>query len=222
MIEETLLCVSDTLTFQKPHPLIPSVHLCGRFTPSVLILNNVGCGWVSPVLSGKIPSACPLNSLSGHTLSLKHPFVLSSIPSPVNIQIILKSDFSPSAFPKKLDQDGDLPFYPTPTKTHVVWTCHSRNHTKISCTIPLFISLINTFVICLGLVCPVVAVSLNQWVPSCTANFEKKGVFSSLIPAVNNNVLLSDQRYLIRVLAYGHTKHQNWSGNAFSSHSTYV
>lgn len=121
------------------HGCHPSLVMGQWFTPSLLILNNVGCGWVSPFLYSKILSVL-------WTLSQDTPFTwntasrLAQNPPPTTIQIIPKSDLSVKAFPNKLDRGDDfLSHSSPPSKIHLVWTCPAHNHTENSCTIHLFI-----------------------------------------------------------------------------------
>lgn len=127
---------------------------------------------MSPLLSVR-----PLNSLSGDTLYWKHPFVSGSIPAPTSMQMTSKSDFSPSAFPKKLDGGGDFPATPRPSPNP------RRLHSPLA---QPHRGLLHHAVIRFTneriryrsrLVCPVVAVLPNRGVPPCTAASEKRDLY---------------------------------------------
>lgn len=118
------------------HGCHPSLVMGQWFTPSLLILNNVGCGWVSPFLYSRILSAL-------WTLSQDTPFTwntasrLAQNPPPTTIKIIPKSDLSVKAFPDKLDRGDDfLSHSSPPSKTHLVWTCSAHNHPKTLAPFP--------------------------------------------------------------------------------------
>lgn len=189
---ETFLCFCKgwhcyQLSRSLTHGCHPSLFM-GQW----LLLTNVGCGWVSPSPYTKILSV--LWALSQDTpLTWNTPLCLAWNPPTYhysnNPQIRhLSQSLSQSAGPRRW---LPTPPHPLQNPSCLDLPC-TQSHGKLLHHFLINpISLINTFVICLGLVGPVVAVSLNQWVLSDTRRFTRDHFI--LFTTVNNRVLLSGQ-----------------------------
>lgn len=157
--------------FSSTDPICLSLWVSDSLPPSRfwIMLAVVG----SSLLYSKSTPACPLTSPRPHpvpatptTPSSKPPSYQHSNESEIGLLLQSLSQSAgptrvlsyPTSSPHQNSSCLNLPF-PRP---HQECLPHSFMHC---------ISLINTFVICLRLVCPVTAVSWNQWVPSYTVNF---------------------------------------------------